>query len=262
MKTERQNGILKLLISKNSLRTDYLVKHFGVSIETIRRDINELERTGKIKKVYGGIQLASEDLFVPGLDSWGERMNARSEEKNAIANRAIELIPDHATIALDIGTTTYALSRLLGKRKGLTVITSSIQIASELSQRTDHCVYIVGGQLLKGEQITTGSFARGFLDNFAAIDLYICGADGISLESGITEFNEGVADIKRYMISISQKSILLADSKKLGKKSLFKCCSLSDIDTVVTDAQIPLHFLEGIKEQGVDVLLANTSNGA
>lgn len=258
MKYERQNAIIKLLMSKRSMRTDQLVQQFGVSIETIRRDINDLERMGAIKKVYGGVQIASDDLLVSDLKNWSSRMRTCQEEKQMIARHAVELIPDHSTIALDIGTTTNALAHLLSAKQNLTIITSSIRIAGDLSRGTDHCIYIIGGRLHNREQVSMGAFARSFLDHFASIDLFLCGADGISLDSGITEFSEGAADIKRHLISIAHRSILLADHSKFGKVSLFKCCSLSEVDTLITDRNTPPRFLDGVRKFGTEVIVAES----
>ncbi len=254
MKSKRQNDIIKLLASKRSLRTDWLVEHFGVSIETIRRDIHELEGAGMVKKVYGGIQLASDELRISSLQNWNSRMGNFLAEKQLIAAKALELIQDRSTIVLDIGTTTYALSRLLSARQNLTVITSSLRIAGELARSSDHCIYMIGGRLEKGEEITTGSFASSFLDNFASIDLFLCGADGISVDMGITEYNESVADIKRRLTALASRTILLADHSKFGKKSLFRCCSAEDIDTLITDSQTPQRYLDIFQKAGATVM--------
>ena len=257
MKAKRQNDILQLLMSKRNLRTDQLVQQFGVSIETIRRDINELEQAGRVKKVYGGIQIAADDLLVSDLESWNSRMDVCRREKQMIASKAMELIPDHSTIALDIGTTVYALAHLLSAKKDLTIITGSIRTAGELSRSTDHCIYVIGGRLHKGEEVTMGVFARGFLDNFASIDLFICGADGISFDSGITEFSEAVADIKRHLVSMASRTILLSDHSKFGKKSLFRCCAFSDVDVLITDPQTPARYLDVIRKSGTEVIISN-----
>lgn len=134
MKNKRQSEILKLLFSEQSLKTEYLSSYFGVSIETIRRDINELSRSGMIKKVYGGIRLNHDSMQMAALENWNERLTNFHEEKIKIATKALEFISDNSVIALDIGTTTYELSRLLSAKKDLSIITNSLYIASELSK--------------------------------------------------------------------------------------------------------------------------------
>lgn len=257
MKTKRQHEILKLLMLKRSLRTDQLVEQFGVSIETIRRDISELERGGLVKKVYGGIKLVTGDTRITVWGSWNQRLAACHAEKMAIAGRTLDMIPDGSTIALDTGTTVYEFSRLLVAKQNLTIITNSLKIASELSQNTQHTIYTVGGAMQRGEIVTVGTFACGFLDNFAAIDYFICSADGITSESGITEFNESMVDVKRRMVAIADKTIAMVDSSKFGKKALFKSCATQDIDILVTDPGAPEMYLEAIRNYDVEIVIAD-----
>lgn len=256
MKGTRQNDILKMLMIKQHLRTEQLVQEFNVSIETIRRDINDLEKEGLIRKVYGGIRMIASDTRITVMESWNKRLESCHAEKLAIAGLAMEIIPDNATIALDTGSTVYELSRLLGSKKNLTIITNSLNIASELSQNTQHTIYSVGGMLGRGEIVTGGSFACSFLDNFSSVDLFICGADGFTLENGITEFNENMVEVKRRMIILADRVIALMDHSKFGKKSLFKSCSTQDIDLLVTDSRAPRDILDGLLEYGVEVALA------
>ena len=99
MKNKRQSEILKLLFSEQSLKTEYLSSYFGVSIETIRRDINELSRSGMIKKVYGGIRLNNDSMQMAALENWNERLTNFHEEKIKIATKALEFISDNSVIA-------------------------------------------------------------------------------------------------------------------------------------------------------------------
>lgn len=241
---------------RRNLKTEQLVRQFGVSIETIRRDISDLEREGLVKKVYGGIRMVANDMRITVMESWNKRLESCHAEKVAIVGKALEMIPDNSTIALDTGTTVYELSRLLGSRRNLTVITNSLKIASELSQNTQHTVYAVGGVLHRGEIVTVGSFACGFLDNFAAVDLCICSADGITPESGITEFNESMVDVKRRMVAIADRTIAMIDHSKFGKKALFKSCSTQDIDLLVTDRQTPRKYLDAIRKFNIEIVVA------
>lgn len=241
---------------KQSLKTEDLVEELGVSIETIRRDINDLVRQGMVAKVYGGIKAIQNDMRVTVQESWTKRLLSCHDEKIAIASRSLEFIPDNATIALDTGTTAYEFSRLLGSKRNLTIITNSLNVASELSQNTQHTVYSVGGMLNRGEIVTVGTFACGFLDNFAAIDIFVCSADGFTPEDGITEFNESMVDIKRRMTAIADRVIALIDHSKFGKRSLFKSCATRDIDILVTDEKTPAAQLETFKDYEMDIFVA------
>lgn len=261
MKSDRQNEIMKLLMLRQTIKTEELMDELDVSIETVRRDINDLVRQGLVAKMYGGIRMIQQDFRVTVQESWTNRLQMCRNEKIDIVSRALEFIPDNATIALDTGTTVYEFSRLLGTKKNLTVITNSLNVASELSQNTSHIVYSVGGVLSRGEIVTVGTFACRFIDNFASIDLFICSADGLTPENGITEFNENMVDIKRRMADISDRVVALVDHSKFGRKSLFKSIATDEIDILVTDAGAPTDSLEPFREFGVEVLVARRGSG-
>ena len=256
MKSDRQNEIMRLLMMRQNVKTEHLVQELGVSIETIRRDINDLEREGLVQKVYGGIRVVANDTRVTVMESWNKRLATCHDEKIAIASRGLAAIPDNATIALDTGTTVYELSRLLVARKNLTIITNSLNIASELSQNTQHTIYSIGGMLNRGEIVTVGSFACGFLDNFSSIDLFICSADGFTPENGITEFNESMVEVKRRLVALSDRIVALVDHSKFGKKSLFQSCSTAEIDLLVTDDKAPRESLSQLTKSGLKIITA------
>jgi DeoR/GlpR family transcriptional regulator of sugar metabolism len=256
LKTQRQNDIIQLLANEVTVKTDDLVHRFGVSIETIRRDIRELKKRNLISTFYGGIGLRSENQQITEDFSWQTRLNRRSEEKKRIVRRALDFIPDQATIALDIGTTIFELAHILGGKQELIIITNSIKIAGELSQNTHHDIYTTGGRLYKDQMITTGSFARSFLDNFISIDLFVCSADGISFETGITEFSEGVVDVKKKFVALAQRIIVLVDHSKFGKRALFQSCASNNIDTIITDKKCPPDSIEKFSKIGVQVIIA------
>lgn len=168
----------------------------------------------------------------------------------------MDLIEDHSVIALDIGTSTYELSRLLGTKKGLSIITNSLLIAGELAKNTSHKVYSVGGLVVPNEIVTSGVFARNFLNNFASIDLFISGADGVNLKNGFTEFSEEVVDIKKQFIERAECNIALVDHSKFGKKARFVACPLNDIDVLITDNKTPKKDLDYIQNTGVEIIVA------
>ena len=255
MKIQRQNEILKLLAREHILKTEELASLFDVSIETIRRDIRAMEREGMIRKVYGGISLCSGNMGTRTLDSWNTRMEQCRAEKATIAAAALELVKDNTVIALDIGTTVYELSRLLGTKKNLSIITNSLLMAAELSQNTTHSIFCIGGKVSTNEGVTTGLYARNFLNNFASVDLFFMGADGLSLQYGVTEFSEGVVDVKHQLTSMARKNIVLADHSKFGKEALFRSCDLDRIHTLITDEGAPTRELETLRKLGTEVIV-------
>ncbi len=256
MKSKRQNEILKMLLLEHNIKSEDLVSRFEVSIETIRRDIDELEKQGVIKKVYGGISLPSNSLRITSIANWQDRLEQSHKEKVKIVMKALDFIEDNSAIALDIGTTTCELSRLLGTKRNLSVITNSLLISSELAKNTQHSVYCIGGMVQPNELITGGVFARSFLDNFASIDLFLGSADGLTISSGITEFNETGVEIKKQLIKLSRKRIAMVDYSKFGQEALFFSWGLDEIDVFITDDKAPNKELNYMSKLGIDVIVA------
>lgn len=255
MKNKRQNDIATLLMKEKMLKIKFLVEHFGVSIETIRRDIDALERRGVVKKVYGGIRPAADESLISELAEWNARSEHCRDEKLRITAKALELIPDGSTIVLDIGTTMHMLAQQLSSKRDLTVLTCSMRAAGELCRSNAHRVYMIGGQLHNSEQISTGTYARAFLENFASVDIFLCSADGVTLDAGTTEYLESVVELKRQITSIVKQTVLLVDHSKFGRKSMFKSLPLSSIDSVVTDDGIGTEYIEGMNEAGVETIV-------
>ncbi|MCC8109275.1 MAG: DeoR/GlpR transcriptional regulator, partial [Planctomycetes bacterium] len=120
-----------------------------------------------------------------------------------------------------------------------------------------HQGYSVRGVLNRGEIVNVGTCACGFLDNFASIDLFVCSADGLTPENGITEFNESMVDIKRRMASLSERIVALVDHTKFGRKSLFKSVAAEEIDILITDPMTPPVVLDQYREFGMEILIAS-----
>lgn len=256
MKSKRQREIMKLLLMERTLKTEDLACRLNVSVETIRRDINAMENEKIIKKVYGGIELASDSQRITEIAAWDARLAHCHEEKVKIASCALNYIPDGATLALDIGTTTYELASLLGTKQNLTIITNSLRVATNMAQNTNHCVYCIGGLMTRVEIVAGGMAARDFLNHFAAIDLYVCSTDGITPETGMTEFDEAVVDVKRRLIQMSDHVISLVDHSKFGKRALFPTCTLQDLDMLVTDSGTDPCWIDPMEKAGVHVVIA------
>lgn len=256
MKSKRQNEIMRLLLLERTIKTEDLARRLDVSVETIRRDIHAMEAEKVIKKVYGGIELMPDSRRITEMAAWDARLEHCHEEKVKIAAKALEYIPDGSIVALDIGTTTYELSTLLGAKKNLTIITNSLRVAANMAQNTNHTVYCIGGLMARVEIVAGGKAARDFLDNFEAIGIYVCSTDGITAENGMTEFDEAVVEVKSRLIQMSDRVISLVDHSKFGKRALFKTCTLQDLDLLITDAKTEKGYLEQLKQAGVSVVIA------
>jgi len=168
MKYDRIQEIRRLLIRSRKVSTADLCARFSVSLETIRRDLNMLESEGMIRKVYGGAVLTDNSDLPQSMSARDSRRVVCDQEKRRIAAKAIDMIPDNAIIALDSGTTIFRLAQLLSQRRGLTVLTNSMDIAAEVTRHTPHLVYYIGGVIKRTE---LGAFRNVRKTGLIAINL-------------------------------------------------------------------------------------------
>ena len=249
---KRQEEILNILAAEKTLGTAELANRLGVSISTIRRDISALTEKKLIDKHYGGISVKSTDFNIQNYVSWNIRSQNLHKEKIKIGKKALEFTRDDSVIALDIGTTTSELAKLLHSRKNLIIITNSLFIASNLAQNTNHQICLIGGTVSSNEVITYGHYASEFLSHFAYIDQFFISADAISDQIGITETHDFQADIKSQIARLAKETILLADHTKFNKAARFKSIDLSNVDRMVTDSETPEDVLDSMRKRGIE----------
>ena len=252
MKYDRLNKIKQLLIDQKQVSCTDLCNMFDVSIETVRRDLTVLEKEGVIKRVYGGAALSDNTAAPNPMKPWDIRSNLNNAEKMNIAQEMIRHIQDNTTIALDSGTTILAIARLLRTRKNLNIITNDIYIASELSQNTNHTIYLVGGHLKKDDRITVGFLSTEFLNNFSHIDTAILTCDGFL--DGLGDFNVDMCALKKAMIEKADKVYVAADHSKFSIAPLYKVCGMKDLDLVITGDSAPAASISKLKQAGVEVI--------
>ena len=256
MKNDRLQRIKQLLIQEKKVATAELSERFCVSIETIRRDLDVLESEGFIRKIYGGAELCEESPSTQAIDEWNHRCKVCVKEKQAIAEKALSLIPDNCALVLDSGTTTYQLGCILDQRKGLSVLTNSLHCAMAVTCGTAHNVYLIGGQLKGGELITTGILASDFLDCFSRIDIAVIGVDGFTLEDGIMDYNLDMCLLKRRFLQKAAKVIAVTDHTKFNVRANYRACGLDRLDYLITDTGADPKLLGEISRMGVRVLVA------
>ncbi len=252
---ERWNGILAQLNEKGFVKVSELTRTFGVSVETIRRDMEALEQRGMLKRVYGGaIRITSKNAEV----DYTSREHINIEEKQAIGRKAAELINNGDTIVVDPGTTTIEVVKALRDKKDLTSLTNSIPISLELLKNNSGPVFLLGGQLRDGYYSTSGFLTTGQLQQFSA-DKAIVGAGGISVRTGLTDYHVEEAGARKEMIRIADKVILVADSSKLGFSTFIHVCPLDDIDVLVTDWRATPEMLEPFRDTRMKIIIAEQS---
>lgn len=250
---ERREKIVDMLKYQKTLKVNALTKEFDVSIETIRRDLEFLENSGCLKRVYGGAIAQGSFGEEPSYD---KREVKNFDAKKAIAIEAAKLIDNGDTVFFDIGTTCLEVAKLLSDKKNLNVITNSLMIAKELTDFPGCKIFLLGGELRKGELSISGFLTSGNLGLFNA-DKAIIGAGGISMESGITDYHSEEASIRRMMIERSKYSIVVSDSSKFEVVAMNFVCSLDKIGVLITDNLISKEMKKTLKKAAIPLIVSN-----
>ncbi|MCC3373236.1 DeoR/GlpR family DNA-binding transcription regulator [Cohnella sp. REN36] len=229
MSTEREKRIVELLQEQSPSTIEELAKQLQISEVTVRRDLAAMESKGLVARTRGGAALpdqGNEPLFV-------QRQRKNHDLKRRIAQYAADQIREGEVIALDVGTTTAELAKALVKRRGITVFTSSFQVASILS-KSNLQVYMIGGLIRFNEMSMVGSIAIETIKKFN-FDRYYLGLASISKDRGLTDYSVEEAEVKQAFIAQSKQVIALADKTKLGTSSLLKVCDFDQLSELITN---------------------------
>jgi DeoR family transcriptional regulator of aga operon len=249
--TERHQYILSKLKKEGMVNVLSLCEDLNVSSVTIRKDLKLLEDKNLLFRTHGGGTLANPYTVDQHVN---EKEKLRSEEKMDIGSFAASLIVPNDCIIIASGTTVLSLARNIKPKSNLTVITAALNVATELNLHPEIEVLILGGILRKSSSSATGSYAENILDDFSCSKLFL-GVDGIDTEFGLTTTNVMEAQLNRKMIKAAQKTIVLADSSKFGKRGFGRICGVEDVEQVITDKGISDHTVETLKSMGIEVTI-------
>ena len=250
MNQERRNQIVKLINAQGTVSNEELIKRFGISIETVRRDLSFLEKKGAIERVYGG---AVKKTFLSIEPSYEQRELKNAEEKIAIAEAAETFIDPNDTVFFDLGTSVLCLAQRVEREKQITAFTNALRTAVVLSEHGCRVV-LPGGELRKGELSLSGSLTKENIEHFN-FDKVFVGVAGVT-KDGITDFIIDEANIRGEIIKNARQVIVLADHSKFGIRAMCKVCAIKDVDVLITDEQTPKSILKELKEQGVQIVIA------
>lgn len=228
----RHEQILSALRAHGRVEVAELAGVFGVSEMTVRRDLEQLESQGLCRRVHGGAVPAASRSYEP---PFRVRAAQQVDAKGRIGKAVAATLADHETVLLDIGTTTLEVARALKGRQGLTVVTHSVRIASELADEQGLRVICLGGIVRPGEQSLVGRATEEAMQQFY-VDVCVLGVGGLDAEAGLTEFNLDDAAIKRVAIQRGRRVVVAADTSKLGGVAFAAIAPIDVVDTVVTDA--------------------------
>jgi DeoR family transcriptional regulator, fructose operon transcriptional repressor len=251
---ERQHAIATLVAERGRIQVAAVAEDFGVTMETVRRDLAVLERAGMLRRVHGGaVPTGALTLVETGL---GERHGTRSEQKRKIASAALDLLPGvDGSLVLDGGSTTAALAEVLPPDRRLYVATNSVPIATRLSVAPGVTLHVLGGRVRGLTQTAVGdSTVRALAD--LRVDVVFLGTNGISAGHGFSTPDEAEAATKRAMVRAAQRSVVLADSSKLGREHLVRFAAIEDVDVLVTDAEADPAAVSQLEDAGIEVVVA------
>ncbi|MEV8273288.1 DeoR/GlpR family DNA-binding transcription regulator [Microbacterium sp. NPDC077184] len=232
-----------------------LAEHFSVSIDTIRRDLDQLDREGVVVRTHGGAVSASD---TPGRDRGLDvRLRMQVGEKEAIAKLAAELVEDGQVIMLNGGTTTLAVARALRNHRDLTIATNNLRIPAELSPNAFRDLYVFGGAVRTLTQATTGPVALPMsaanLEGDIRADLALVAVGAVD-RSGYSTSNLGDASMMAEMTRRAERTVILADSTKLDRRLFAQIAPLEGADYLVTDEEPSEELAEELRNAGVTVL--------
>jgi DeoR/GlpR family transcriptional regulator of sugar metabolism len=242
----RRQQILNLLEETGSLDVGDLADRFAVSVVTIRKDLDDLDRQGLLQRTFGGAVFSHRSRF---NRSFLERASEHLREKRAIAAAALEYIKDGDTIILDAGTTTLALAQLLKQHvKSAFIITCSVPVALEVSS-AGYDILLLGGMIRNKSLALLGRETLWMLDRYRA-DKAFLGSSGFTIERGHTTPNPDDAQIKEAIMRVSLEKYVLVDSSKFGDQCLTRFANLRDVDLTITDSHLPKAKVKALEAAG------------
>ncbi len=256
LRAERQAKILQMVRDRGFIQNDELMALFDTSHVTIRRDLINLADQGLIKLEHGG---ATSINYLEGMPEplYETKLYFRSEEKKAIAIQAMTFIKDGDILLLDSGTTNFKLASILktSRLNKITVITSDLMVARELSPHPQITTIILGGIVRRSFYNTYGPYTEIILDNLKANKFFL-GFDGATIHRGPSNTVLEEVPIKQKMISISDETIVLADATKFGMDAPYAICGWEKIQRVITDSSLSIEYKEFFRDKGIELSMA------
>jgi DeoR family fructose operon transcriptional repressor len=249
----RRERLRDLVQSQGFASLGELAETLEVSESTIRRDLEQLERSGMARRTHGGAFWTGESDTMPIFQT---RRDDAWPAKAAIAAAAAALIEDHDTILLDGGSTTYEIARHLGNRP-LQVVTNSLPVAHLLSSSESIDLVMIGGCVRGRTAVTIGPMSESMLHSINVGKAFLSVA-GIT-DRGYFNSNMMLVESEKAMLASADQAIVVADSSKFGKVSLSRLCGLHEVNAVVTDTSVDSKWKEHLELAGIELVLASAS---
>ena len=249
---ERREEIITLIRENGRVQVSDLSAKYGISEVSIRKDLEMLEAEGHLSRVHGGA-VGLNKLYV-NMDL-NERYKTNATAKRRLADLAASFIEDNDTIMMNAGTTLTYVLRAIRDKKNISIVTNSVQNATEAALYPDFNVILLGGQLDSKYQFTYGEDAIRQLENYHATKC-ILSVDGISSTSGLTLYYSNEASLAKKMIECSGKVIITADSSKIGKNVFARITDTKKVDCLITTETTDKEELMKLKKLGIEIFEA------
>lgn len=250
----RHRKLLDLLAERNEATVEELTNFLEVSPATVRRDMVELARLGLVKRLHGGLMLASPLAREP---SFSFRGISHSAEKAAVGTAAGSFARDDDVVFLDGGTTTEFIVPTLAKSSGLTVLTCGINVAAAMTRYPVLRGIMLGGEIHAESQTIIGTLADVLLNAYSIrCDIAFIAAAGVSAGGGATNRMIDRIPMKRRAMDIAERSVLVVDGSKVGVDAFAKIADIEEFAAIVTDASAPPAAVGALRDRGVEVIVA------
>lgn len=253
MKSSRILEMEQYIIQQGNVTMTELQNHFGISMNTVRRDIVQLLEHGTVAKVYGGVTARQK---VPVLTPYEERMLHDETAKIAIGRKAAELVSDRDIIFIDSGTTTLQIIDFLHDKKDLTVITNNLEVINRAVPFENITVIALPGQLRRKTNSFTGEETVRLLHRYN-IRLAFVAATGISVH-GVTNSSPLEYEIKKCAVENSEHAVLMVTSEKFGSTGLMSFAQTADFKAIVTEKEPDAEMLSKLAEEGTTLMVADS----
>lgn len=255
-KEDRQNAILDQLLTQESVLVSDLATSLDVSLVTIRKDLTELEKAGKLYRSHGKAILINP---FTNNRSVNEKEKLKVEEKQLIGAEAVKLLVKDDSIILASGTTIHALACNIHPENRLMVVSASLQATMTLAGNDNIDIIQLGGMVRHSSVSVVGQYSMEILRGCSFTKLFL-GVDGIDLDFGISTTDIREAELNRSMMQAAQKTIVLADSSKFGRRGFAKISGLEEVDIIITDSKIPQYMARKIEEMGIELIIAGSQS--
>lgn len=251
--TFRHPDILEIARTEGKVTVEGLAERFGVTVQTIRRDLTELAEAGKLERVHGGAILPSGVTNI-GYD---ERRRLNGVAKSAIARRCAQDIPEGASVFLNIGTTTEAVARELLHHRTLMVVTNNMNVANILVANPEAEIILAGGILRRADGGLVGPLTASVIEQFK-VDIAVIGCSAMDMDGDLLDFDAQEVTVSQSIIRQARRSFLVADHSKLHRAAPARIASLRQIDCVYTDQPLPAELTQRCADWDTKVTVCGT----